>query len=433
MNEAVARARDILKGKQGVGMLYYAGHGLQIDARNYMVPVDAKLGRSEDVPRQTMDVGGVVEAFKAAGNRMNILVLDACRDNPFGKITSGRGLAPLDAPSGTFLAYATAPGNVAEDGDAKTGNGLYTQFLLQELKKPQARIEDVFKRVRFAVRKASSGRQIPWESTSLEDDFTFNDGRVVAAVRPTAQQLQAELGAEKQDWNRIKDSRNADDFYAFLQKYPNGVLAEAAHARLNEISRTALVVQGAGADGKPLPYVFPKFRLGDVFEKQDASGSQKTVERVVSVTPSGASMEISHGNGVTGTRLYDAEGGMLGMGSARYNPPQYQVPPGLLQAGKRWKVANDTEFQGTLRSTLGEQNTVGEGLIAAREVITVPAGRFDTFRIELDTTTTNKLGALKTHCTSWIAPELPTPVKQECSFSNGAPKWTSILARVTRG
>ncbi len=168
MARAIAQVRDSLKGKQGVGMLYYAGHGLQVDARNYMVPVDAKMAKGADVPAQTVDVSSVIDAFKAAGNRMNILVLDACRDNPFGGITTGKGLAPLDAPSGTFLAYATAPGNVAEDGDVKTGNGLYTQFLLQELKKPQASIENVFKRVRFAVRKASNGRQIPWESTSLE-------------------------------------------------------------------------------------------------------------------------------------------------------------------------------------------------------------------------------------------------------------------------
>jgi len=86
---------------------------------------------------------------------MNILVLDACRDNPFGGITTGKGLAPLDAPSGTFLAYATAPGNVAEDGDVKSGNGLYTQYLRLELKKPQASIENVFKRVLFGAKGVS--------------------------------------------------------------------------------------------------------------------------------------------------------------------------------------------------------------------------------------------------------------------------------------
>jgi uncharacterized caspase-like protein len=130
MAEGLAQVQAALKGKQGIGMLYYAGHGLQMDARNFMVPVEANMSKAADIPAQTMEVGQVINAFKSAGNRMNVLVLDACRDNPFGGIATGKGLAPVDAPSGTFLAYATAPGNVAEDGDAKSGNGLYTQYLL---------------------------------------------------------------------------------------------------------------------------------------------------------------------------------------------------------------------------------------------------------------------------------------------------------------
>jgi len=109
--------------------------------------VDAKISTSADISAQAVDVGSVIDAFKAAGNRMNIVVLDACRDNPFASTASGKGLAQLDAPPGTFLAFATAPGNVAEDGDVKTGNGLYTQFLLEELRRPSTKIEDVFKRV----------------------------------------------------------------------------------------------------------------------------------------------------------------------------------------------------------------------------------------------------------------------------------------------
>ena len=184
MSAAISQVSDALKGKQGVGMLYYAGHGLQLDWRNYMVPVDASLKSAADVPSQTIDLAGMMEIFKGAGNRMNIVVLDACRDNPFGADTrSAKGLAQLDAPPSTFLAYATAPGNVAEDGDEKSGNGLYTRFLLQELKRPTTRIEDVFKRVRLNVRKQSQGRQIPWESTSLEEDFYFNDG-VKFTIKP---------------------------------------------------------------------------------------------------------------------------------------------------------------------------------------------------------------------------------------------------------
>jgi len=209
MAAAIAKVGSVLKDKQGVGMLYYAGHGLQLDWHNYMVPIDARLKSAADVPLQTIDLGSVIDAFKGAGNRMNIVVLDACRDNPFASSTSSaKGLAQLDAPPGTFLAYATAPGNVAEDGDEASGNGLYTQYLLQELKKPVTKIEDVFKRVRLNVRKQSQGRQIPWESTSLEDDFFFNDGvkftikpedlaRMAAQVQAREQQRLAQEAAQQ--------------------------------------------------------------------------------------------------------------------------------------------------------------------------------------------------------------------------------------------
>ena len=197
MTEAIGKVRERLKGMQGIGMLYYAGHGLQLDWHNYMVPVDARLGNSSDVPLQTVDVSAVIDAFKAAGNRMNILVLDACRDSPFASngTASGKGLAQLDAPPGTFLAFATAPGNVAEDGDASSGNGLYTQYLLQELNKPIAKIEDVFKRVRLNVRQKSQGRQVPWESTSLEDDFFFNDG---STIKPEDLERQASEAKQRE-------------------------------------------------------------------------------------------------------------------------------------------------------------------------------------------------------------------------------------------
>ena len=134
MDEAVIRVRELLKGKQGVGLLYYAGHGIQLDWRNDMVPVDAKLNSAADVRGQTVDINTVIDAFMAADNCMNIMVLDACRDNPIGGTASAKGLAQLDAPLGTFLAFATAPGNVAEDGDARDGNDLYTRFLLEDLK-----------------------------------------------------------------------------------------------------------------------------------------------------------------------------------------------------------------------------------------------------------------------------------------------------------
>jgi uncharacterized caspase-like protein len=204
MEQAVSRLQNLLQGKQAVAMLYYAGHGLQLDWHNYMVPVDAKLSQVDDVPRQTIDIDQVISVLKKAVTRINIIVLDACRDNPFSGKVSGKGLAQLDAPVGTYLAFATAPGNVAEDGDTGSGNGLFTQYLLQELQRPAA-IEDVFKRVRLQVRQKSHGRQIPWDSSSLEEDFSFNDGSkhtfnpedLVREAREREEKLRAEAEAAK--------------------------------------------------------------------------------------------------------------------------------------------------------------------------------------------------------------------------------------------
>ena len=437
MAEAIDKVRDSLKGNEGVGMLYYAGHGLQLDARNYMVPVDANLSKPADVVQQTVDVNGVIDAFKAAGNRMNILVLDSCRDNPFGGITTGKGLAPLDAPSGTFLAYATAPGNVAEDGDVKSGNGLYTQYLLQELKSPQARIEDVFKRVRFAVRKASNNRQIPWESTSLEEDFQFNDGHIVPTPKPDAQKLQASFNEEKQLWDRIKDSSNPDDFYAFLQQYPSGTITEAVHNKLNQLTKSRMMVQGAGADGKDQAYTVSKFRLGDVYELSHTSQSSSTppktnkeVYRVLKVERSRIEVEFE----VSGSRsimVYDENGGKISQGDMQFDPPQTFVPGGLLQVGRNWTIASQiTQGNGA------QTQFINQGHIAARERITVPAGAFDTYRIERTSTDNNKDGKPsggKTTC--WMTPDLPIPIRQEFSVYSpyGEVKAKEELTRIVRG
>ncbi len=441
MAEAIAQVRERLKGKQGIGMLYYAGHGVQVDLRNYMVPVDAQLKTVADVSVQSVDVGQVIDAFKVAGNRMNIVVLDACRDNPFGGATTGRGLAPLDAPSGTFLAYATAPGNVAEDGDEKSGNGLYTQYLLQELKKPMARIEDVFKRVRFSVRKASGGRQIPWESTSLEEDFQFNDGRVVAVPKPTTQVLLAAFTQEQQDWSRIKDSRNPDDFYAFLARHTSGTIAEAANARLEELLGSNLVVQGAGADGKDAPYSVARYRLGDEFEVRivaSGASSFNQTGKVVSARDGNVLVELR--SAATGPQsmkmLYNTQGGFIGMpDSFTHTPPSYLAPAGLLQVGQSWKTGYEQEFTTrALSDTLGKITSVGQDRVVARERVTVAAGTFDAFRIESEATSIGKTLNMKLASTRWVVPELPEPVKTENVMTEGGrtTRTSRELVRYTR-
>jgi len=258
MREAIARAGRLLEGQRGTGLIYYAGHGVQVDSRNFMLPVDDLPAKEIDVPRLAVDVSEAIDAFKRAGTKTNIVVLDACRDNPFagtGADAGARGLAPLDAPSNTFLAYATAPGNVAEDGTAEGGNGLYTGFLLKELQRPGARIEDVFKRVRLGVRQASQGRQVPWESTSLEEDFFFDP---TPPAPPPPRENEALALAEKATWERMRANARSEDLYAFLLVFPQGRFAEQAAFLLNQ--RAVALLRPVNA---PPSTVAPQ-RTGDV-------------------------------------------------------------------------------------------------------------------------------------------------------------------------
>jgi hypothetical protein len=187
-------------------------------------------------------VTSIINDFKRAGSRTTLIILDACRDNPFGAHASGKGLAGMDAPpTDTLLAYSTAPGNVASDG---AGNhGLYTGYLLDEIAKPGMRIEDLFKRVRLAVRVESQGSQIPWESTSLEEDFYFLPP--ADAPKRTREGDSAELDAELKAWDEIKDSSGAQGYIAYLEKYPSGFFSEAAQFRLDHLQKPKVVPQSA--------------------------------------------------------------------------------------------------------------------------------------------------------------------------------------------
>lgn len=173
LNEALTRAGEAMSGGMKIGLFFYSGHALQFGQRNYLVPVDAHLSGPKDVLANTLDIQAVLEVFERSGNRSNVFVFDACRENPFSASASGNGLAQMEAPPGTFLAFAATPGEVGDDSRLDSGHGMYTHHLLAELKQPGVKIEDLFKRVRFQVRKQSRGRQLPWESTSLEDDFHF--------------------------------------------------------------------------------------------------------------------------------------------------------------------------------------------------------------------------------------------------------------------
>ena len=156
------------------GLVYYAGHGLQVNGYNYLVPVNAIIQSEEEVEYECLDAGFILALMEARQTRMNIVILDACRNNPFARSfrDSRQGLVGMTAPTGTLIAFATAPGSVASDGAGV--NGLYTQELLKQINTPGLKVEDVFKNVRRNVVVLSEGDQTPWESSSLIGDFYFN-------------------------------------------------------------------------------------------------------------------------------------------------------------------------------------------------------------------------------------------------------------------
>ena len=168
-------------GRNTTGLFYFAGHGLQVKGRNYLVPVDADMAREDEVAFSAMDLAAVMEKLDSARNPVNLVILDACRNNPFASRfqLAAKGLAQVDAPPGTLIAFATAPGSVAADGQGR--NGLYTSHLLEQMRRPGVPVEEVLKATRAAVRKASASQQVPWESTSLESTFMFRSAPPKAA------------------------------------------------------------------------------------------------------------------------------------------------------------------------------------------------------------------------------------------------------------
>jgi len=172
MEQAIDTFYDRLK-KGGTGLFYFAGHGLQVGGVNYLVPVGARLQSESDARYQTVDAGRVLGKMEDAANGLNIVILDACRNNPFARSfrSAAQGLARMDAPTGSLIAYATAPGSVAADGEGR--NGVYTRNLLQHLGTRGVSVEEMFKRVRLGVVADTQKTQVPWEASSLTGDFRF--------------------------------------------------------------------------------------------------------------------------------------------------------------------------------------------------------------------------------------------------------------------
>lgn len=183
-------ARVAEKGSDTTALVFYAGHGVQVDGENFLIPIDARIQRESDVAIEALRLADIVKALETVQSRARIVMLDACRNNPFSTVgASGRGLAIVDAPAGSIVAYSTAPGTEAEDGTGQ--NSPYTSALLKVIPEPGLPIEQALKRVRLLVHESTEGRQTPWESSSLISDFEFYpDGATTSASPPLPQVAQ---------------------------------------------------------------------------------------------------------------------------------------------------------------------------------------------------------------------------------------------------
>lgn len=364
-----------------VALFFYAGHGLQVRGVNYLPAVDAEIEAEEDVANQSLDMTKVLELLDEAKTRINLVFLDACRNNPFSRRfrSASRGLAKVDAASGTLISFATRPGSVAADGEGK--NGLYTEHLLNHMATTGLPIEQMLKRVGADVKLASKGRQEPWSEGLLEGDFYFRPAAPAAVAAPSAVDVAV---LELALWDSVKNSRNAEELSAYLEQYPKGQFAGVARARLKALGATAPVAAALAAPaaavsripdsgGIPQPGDSWTYRL----TQRDRKDEQREQRYSVNVT--------SVSGGVIAER-YALDGGQTSL--ARHARGAYLAPLGPALFSPYLPVFQDLAAGGNLGSIVVREGTCTSDYacdavarVVGRETVTVPAGKFDALKV----------------------------------------------------
>lgn len=288
MKQAIADFGRKLReaGPDSTGLFYYAGHGVQSQGNNYLLPVDGFIRDEADLDLVGVEAEWVLRQLYSARIRTSIVILDACRNNPFEAL-SGRlkeGLAEMKAPTGSFISYATAPGNVALDGLG--ANSPFTEALARNISVPNTPIEAVFKKVRIEVLEKTSGAQTPWDSSSLTGDFFFN----VAEEEPSEDLAATSL------WNSVKATGDSVQVMLFLRAYPDSAHSEEARGLLialmdEELESTAkpeqAEVAAAPAAQEPDP------RELELIGAAQSSGTIEDYEAYISEFPNGVFIDLA--------------------------------------------------------------------------------------------------------------------------------------------
>jgi uncharacterized membrane protein YgcG len=228
------------RGPGTVAMVYYAGHGVQVAGENYLLPVDAKISSPSDLDGNSLRLVDLMGTLESIQSRMRIVVLDACRNNPFPEVNdTGRGLAIVDAPNGSIVGYSTAPGMEAQDGDGN--HSPYTSAFLNIAPEPNLPIEQLFKRIRLQVNNATNGRQTPWESSSLTSDFYFFGETAVAAGRAPDRrpimQMASNLPSRsvRQAYDYVLSEGSPEYYEEFIRLYPHDPLCDHIRVLLGNL------------------------------------------------------------------------------------------------------------------------------------------------------------------------------------------------------
>jgi hypothetical protein len=303
------------------------------------------------------------------------------------------------------MALATTAGNVAEDGDAKSVNGLYTQYLLQEIKKPAVRIEDVFRRVKLQVRQQSKGRQIPSDSSNLQEEFSFDKG--FSRIVPESESVRmTRYRAEKQDWDRIKASTNAIDFFEFLQRYPNGFISEIAQFRADQLQKISLFDQGRRDGLVTLSSGINRFKLGDSFSYEVTDGLTKLTERYTHTVTSADDLRVVMNNG---EYEFDQMGGLLKNSFGVKDPAILQVPADIAE-GKKWRsVFTNTNINGVTRNYYDFQ-------VVALEDLATSMGTIRAFKVQANGEANGRNNYTVMTNTLWIDPRTMHIIRSDRQF-----------------
>jgi hypothetical protein len=400
----------------GVGLFYYAGHGMQVRGKNYLIPVNADIEQEDEIEYQAVDANLVLSKMDTAKGTTNLMILDACRNNPFARSfrSAGQGLAQMDAPSGTLIAFATAPGSVAADGEG--ANGLYTKHLLANLHRPGLPIEHLFKEVRNGVGRETRDRQIPWESSSLRGDFFFVapdasaasaaqrlqiDQAVAQAVRQEQEKL-ATLQRQMDEMVKQMLAKQREEMQAPFKSQP--IPAGSATAQVASLAPSAAI--GLGVDNTAFP------RVGDtwhyVYTDTYTRVQRNLRYEVAAVSPEGILENRGIDGVVPAVRAYSAAPEIVY--DQFWNFAPYLLSFGAPKAGERWRTLSAIAPGHPCMQAA--YSCRYEGRVIGTEKVAVKAGTFDALKIAVQVILSYSGGwPSTTELTYWYAPAAKRMVK----------------------